>query len=112
MIETKLDLSSRAERSVAEGPAVRLSLHANHWCLYLEADLRHVLSAGARLEVIVVALEPAHTRPNAIGKLPDKRVVVLNMLVVPHSGHANPVFRTCQFIREALKILIRLQVRI
>src|SRR6202453_1130968 len=68
----------------------------------LEADLRHILSAGARLEIIVVPLESAHTGPNAVGKLPDKRVVVLNLLVVAHSGHADPVFRA----RDRLEIIV------
>src|ERR1700733_11941623 len=78
----------------------------------LKADLGHVLRAGTRLEVVVIHLETAHPRPNAVRKLLDEGVVVLNVRVVAHPGYADPVFRAGQLVGKALEVGILLEVRI
>src|ERR1700677_3741863 len=71
----------------------------------LEAHLRHILRAGTRLEVVVVPLEAAPGRPNAVGEFAYKGVVVLNVLVIAHSGDTDSILSPCQLIRKPLEIL-------
>src|SRR5580658_4730315 len=64
------------------------------------------LRSLAGLEIRVVWLEAGHSRPDAVGKLADEGVVILQSLVIPAPFDGNPVFRALQLILQLQKILV------
>src|ERR1035437_1570501 len=77
-----------------------------------ELDRRGRLCAFRGREVGGVLVEPGHARPNVVWKLKDKRVVLLDRVVVTLARHADAVLCSRQLILQAHELVAGAQLRV
>src|SRR5581483_5537090 len=77
-----------------------------------EFDCRHLLRSRTGGKEGVVGLESRHARPDAVGELEDKGVVVLDRVVVAFARHCNAIFGPSQLILQTHELLARTQLRV
>ena len=63
-------------------------------------------------EVRIISFETCHVGPNAVRKLPDEGVVILNRVVVALAFNRDSVFCSGKFVLKTQEILIRTKLRI
>src|ERR1039458_6415677 len=77
-----------------------------------EVHFWHLARSFGRCEVCVVRLEASPSRKNAVRKLLHVGVVVLQGVVIALAFDGDAVLGACEFVLQAQKVFVRLQLRI